>query len=78
MAILVLHALIIQRGLKTALDVRDWFARLLAGGLAYLFAWQVCVITGSVARLIPGTGLPAPSCPRAAPRSSPPGSSPAC
>jgi cell division protein FtsW (lipid II flippase) len=59
-ALLVAYALIVTRGLKTALLVRDPYGKLLAGGLAVTFALQVFITAGGVMRLIPLTGLPMP------------------
>jgi cell division protein FtsW (lipid II flippase) len=60
MAILLIYGLIVQRGLRTALMIKDPFSKLLAGGLSFLLALQVFVIVGGVTRLIPLTGVTTP------------------
>jgi cell division protein FtsW (lipid II flippase) len=59
-ALLVAYLLIIQRGLRTALTVRDSFGKLLAGGLAFTLGLQVFVIIGGISGLIPLTGQTTP------------------
>ncbi|SNS99294.1 cell elongation-specific peptidoglycan biosynthesis regulator RodA [Micrococcales bacterium KH10] len=59
-AILALYLIIIQRGFRIAVGTRDGFGKLLAGGLAFAFAWQCFVVIGGVTRVIPITGLTTP------------------
>ncbi|GAA2093385.1 FtsW/RodA/SpoVE family cell cycle protein [Microlunatus panaciterrae] len=60
MAIVMLYALIVSRGLRTALACREPFGKLLACGLSFAFALQVFTIIGGVTRLLPLTGLTTP------------------
>ncbi|MGW7257227.1 FtsW/RodA/SpoVE family cell cycle protein [Streptomyces sp. NPDC054834] len=59
-AIFVLYALLVERGYRAGLALRDPFGSLLAVGLASLLALQVFVIAGGVTGLIPLTGMAMP------------------
>jgi cell division protein FtsW (lipid II flippase) len=60
MALLLIYGLIVQRGLRTAIMIKDSFSKLLAGGLSFMLALQIFVIVGGVTRLIPLTGITTP------------------
>ncbi|HEU5354623.1 MAG TPA: FtsW/RodA/SpoVE family cell cycle protein [Actinocrinis sp.] len=59
-ALFIAYAIIVVRGVKTALLVRDPYGKLFAAGLAATFALQVFITAGGVTRIIPLTGLPMP------------------
>jgi cell division protein FtsW (lipid II flippase) len=59
-ALFLLYALLVERGYRAGLALRDPFGRLLAIGLASIVALQVFVIAGGVMDLIPLTGMAMP------------------
>jgi cell division protein FtsW (lipid II flippase) len=60
LALLLLYALLVSRGLQIALSARLAFNRLLAAGLTSIFALQTMVIVGGNLKLIPLTGVTLP------------------
>ena len=59
-AVILIYALITERGFKTAILVEDGFSKLLAAGLTTILALQAFVIIGGVTRVIPLTGVTLP------------------
>ncbi|MFJ8044491.1 FtsW/RodA/SpoVE family cell cycle protein [Kitasatospora sp. NPDC096147] len=59
-AVFLLYALLISRGFRTGIALRDPFGRLLAIGLAAIVALQLFVVAGGVLGLIPLTGMTLP------------------
>lgn len=60
LAILMCYLIIAQRGMRTAIGVRDGFGKLFAGGITFVVAFQCFVVVGGVTRLVPLTGLTMP------------------
>jgi cell division protein FtsW (lipid II flippase) len=58
--ILLLFAVLVGKGLKTAVNQQDDFGKLLAAGLTAILGIQAFIIVGGVTRVIPLTGVTLP------------------
>lgn len=60
LAIVMVYAIFISRGIRASLTCRDGFGKLLAIGLSFVISLQIFAIIGGVTRLLPLTGQNAP------------------
>ncbi|QOR45681.1 FtsW/RodA/SpoVE family cell cycle protein [Trueperella pecoris] len=60
LAIFTVYLLLVSRAIKTALDLRDGFGKLLASGLGFAIGLQCFIVAGGVTGVIPLTGLAIP------------------
>ncbi|MDO4911016.1 MAG: FtsW/RodA/SpoVE family cell cycle protein [Corynebacterium sp.] len=58
--VLILFAIFIQRGMHTALIIKDSYGKLVASGLALTMAIQIFVVVGGISALMPMSGLTTP------------------
>jgi cell division protein FtsW (lipid II flippase) len=60
LAVLALYALLLHRGFRITLDLRDNYSQLLAAGLTTALGVQTLLILGGVLKLMPLTGITLP------------------
>ncbi|MCR4405709.1 MAG: FtsW/RodA/SpoVE family cell cycle protein [Anaerolineae bacterium] len=60
LAVVILFAILVYRGFRAALAVRDTFAALLATGLSTMLGLQALVIMGGTLKIVPLTGVTLP------------------
>lgn len=59
-AVILLYFILVYRGIKIALTVKETFFKLVAFGITIMFGFQTFIIIGGVIKLIPLTGITLP------------------
>jgi len=59
-AVVLLYLILVYRGIKITLAVKDYFQKAVALGITAMFGFQTFIIIGGVIRLIPLTGITLP------------------
>jgi len=60
MAVVLLYFILIYRGFKIALTIKDPFKKIIALGMTLIYGYQTFIIVGGVIKLVPLTGLTLP------------------
>lgn len=59
-ALILLYLILVYRGLRTAINAKDDYSRLVAVGISSMIGFQVFVIIGGVIKMLPLTGITLP------------------
>ncbi|HZK38190.1 MAG TPA: FtsW/RodA/SpoVE family cell cycle protein, partial [Clostridia bacterium] len=60
MAVVLLYFILIYRGFKIALTIKETFKKIVALGITLIYGYQTFIIIGGVIKLIPLTGITLP------------------
>ncbi|NMA03411.1 MAG: FtsW/RodA/SpoVE family cell cycle protein [Clostridiales bacterium] len=60
MAVVLLYFILVYRGFKIALTIKDTFKKIVALGITLIYGYQTFIIVGGVIKLIPLTGITLP------------------
>ncbi|HZK57036.1 MAG TPA: FtsW/RodA/SpoVE family cell cycle protein, partial [Clostridia bacterium] len=60
MAVVLLYFILVYRGFKIALTIKDTFKKIVALGITLIYGYQTFIIVGGVIKLIPLTGVTLP------------------
>lgn len=60
LAVMLLYLVLVMRGMRAAMGVRDGFGKLLATAISFGIGAQLFIVVGGVTRIIPSTGLTTP------------------